>query len=110
MTRKQTMELILRKLRSGNFWEIQDGEMMLMREAGVGPSGSCCCPNFPGERSRECFAHTFITHSIRWQDNHARAIADVAPMTCRDAPYDLLNQQERRAGSADAPTGTPEKK
>ena len=70
MTRQNLIRLILIKLRSGNYWEIQDGERILMLEAGVLSSG-CSCPDFPVTRSRQCRAHTFITQSVVESTKHS---------------------------------------
>lgn len=63
MTRVE-LRLALVKLRSGNRFEIIDGELMLMRAAGVGPSSGCSCPDFPQRRARTCFAHTYVEQSV----------------------------------------------
>jgi len=64
VTKKGEILKALRLLRSGEARCIDDGERILMRMAGVGPSSACSCPNFPRERDRDCFAHSYVAISV----------------------------------------------
>lgn len=64
MTKKGEILKALRLLRSGNAHDINEGERILMRMSGVGPTSACGCPNFPSERGRDCFAHYYIPISV----------------------------------------------
>lgn len=63
MTRAHWLQLVLRKLRSGNPLEIEDAERMLIRESGIGSPATCRCPDFPQQRSAQCWAHGYIIRS-----------------------------------------------
>lgn len=65
MTRVEQATILhcVRKLRSGARFDIHQGERALLQIAGAS-SSSCSCPNYPSEKSKDCFAHTYITESV----------------------------------------------
>lgn len=74
---------ILLNLRSGNPFCVSDAELELARAAGFSTAG-CSCPNFPRERSRHCYAHSYL--APRLDETAFSAYANAQGVSVEQAP------------------------